>query len=164
MSIPLLANTTMTFMRESCFCGWNILPSIQLTSPHRPCPPHTTEKKLVTKIDLHVIPVLCVLYLLAFLDRVNISNANVFGLSEDLSLEGNEYNTALVIFFVPYVLLEIPSNVLLKRFTPHVWLSLNMALFGLVTFAQGFVKNYSGLLATRCEYAAEGFLSVYVVA
>lgn len=103
----------------------------------------------MTKIDLHVIPVLCVLYLLAFLDRVNISNANVFGLSEDLNLEGNEYNTALVIFFVPYVLLEIPSNVLLKKFTPNVWLSANMALFGLVTFAQGFVTNYSGLLATR---------------
>lgn len=104
---------------------------------------------MVRKIDLHVIPVLCVLYLLAFLDRVNIANANVFGLSGDLGLEGNEYNTALVIFFVPYILLEIPSNILMKRFTPHVWLSLNMALFGLVTFAQGFVRNYSGLLATR---------------
>lgn len=56
---------------------------------------------------------------------------------------------ALVIFFVPYILLEIPSNVLLKKFSPHVWLSANMALFGLVTFAQGFVTNYSGLLATR---------------
>jgi hypothetical protein len=33
------------------------------------CPPHTTEKKLVRKIDLHVIPFLCIMYLLAFLDR-----------------------------------------------------------------------------------------------
>lgn len=103
----------------------------------------------MTKIDVHVIPVLCVLYLLAFLDRVNIANGNVFGLSDDLNLKGNEYNTALVIFFVPYVLLEIPSNVLLKKFSPHVWLSLNMALFGLVTFAQGFVSSYSGLLTAR---------------
>jgi hypothetical protein len=41
------------------------------------CPPHTTERKLITKIDLHVIPFLCIMYLLAFLDRVNIANANV---------------------------------------------------------------------------------------
>ncbi|KAK3216348.1 hypothetical protein GRF29_8g3040444 [Pseudopithomyces chartarum] len=45
------------------------------------CPAHTTERKLVTKIDLHVVPFLCIMYLLAFLDRVNIANANVFGLS-----------------------------------------------------------------------------------
>src|ERR1700712_5551680 len=53
---------------------------------HVQCPPHTTERRLVTKIDLHVIPFLCILYLLAFLDRVNIANANVFGLSKELDL------------------------------------------------------------------------------
>lgn len=68
---------------------------------HVQCPPHTTERRLVARIDLHVIPFLCIMYLLAFLDRVNIANANVFGLSEDLGLTGNEYNVALVIFFVP---------------------------------------------------------------
>lgn len=36
---------------------------------HVACPPHTTERKLVRKIDLHVVPFLCLLYLLAFLDR-----------------------------------------------------------------------------------------------
>lgn len=35
------------------------------------CPPHTTERKLITKIDLHVVPFLCIMYLLAFLDRVS---------------------------------------------------------------------------------------------
>lgn len=127
------------------------------------------------------------MYLLAFLDRVNISNANIFGeitnnrqqrdrdtdfaclgLSEELNLaRDNRYNTALVIFFVPYILfevsgnsdaclidksnpsLQIPSNILLKKFKPHVWLSANMFLFGLVTLLQGLVQNYSGLLATR---------------
>lgn len=68
------------------------------------CPPNTTPQKLLLRIDLHVIPFLCILYLLAFLDRVNISNANVLGLSEELGLERIEYNSALVIFFVPYIL------------------------------------------------------------
>ncbi|KAL1296862.1 hypothetical protein AAFC00_004480 [Neodothiora populina] len=89
------------------------------------------------------------MYLLAFLDRVNIANANVYGLSKDLGLLGHEYNTALVIFFVPYILLEIPSNILLKRFRPHVWLSGCMFAFGIVTLCQGFVQNYGGLLAVR---------------
>ena len=73
------------------------------------------ERRVLTKIDLRVVPVLCVLYLLAFLDRyvsrtilrtlaliprvdrVNIANAALFGLKQDLKLGGTEYNTALVI-------------------------------------------------------------------
>lgn len=115
-----------------------------------PCPPNTTESKLVARIDLHVIPFLCIMYLLAFLDRVNIANANVFGLSEELDLlRDNRYNTALVIFFVPYILFEIPSNILLKKMKPRIWLSICMFGFGVVTMLQGFVQNYSGLLVTR---------------
>jgi MFS family permease len=114
------------------------------------CPAHTTERKLITKIDLHVIPFLCIMYLLAFLDRVNIANANVFGLSKELGIvDGNKYNTALVIFFVPYILFEIPSNVILKKMKPRIWLSICMFGFGFVTMVQGFVSNYAGLLTTR---------------
>lgn len=114
------------------------------------CPPHTTEAQLVRRIDFRVIPFLCIMYLLAFLDRVNIANANVFGLSEELDLvRDNRYNTALVIFFVPYILFEIPSNILLKKMKPRVWLSICMFAFGLITMAQGFVQNYAGLLTTR---------------
>ncbi|KAK3072229.1 High-affinity nicotinic acid transporter [Teratosphaeriaceae sp. CCFEE 6253] len=113
------------------------------------CPPHTTERKLVRKIEMRVVPCLCIMYLLAFLDRVNIANANVYGLAKELGLTGNQYNVALVIFFVPYVLFEIPSNMLLKRFRPHIWLSANMFLFGFITIMAGIVKSYSGLLAIR---------------
>ena len=81
--------------------------------------------------------------------RVNIANANIFGLSTELNLTGDRYNTALVIFFVPYILFEIPSNVFLKRFRPRIWLSACMFLFGLASICQGLVRNYSGLLATR---------------
>ena len=53
--------------------------------------------------------------------RVNIGNAAVFGLKEDLHLGGVEYNVALTIFFVPYILCEIPSNLILKKLRPRVW-------------------------------------------
>ncbi|KAI4159361.1 MAG: hypothetical protein LQ342_006617 [Letrouitia transgressa] len=113
------------------------------------CPPHTTPWKLVSKIDLRVIPVLSLLYFFAFLDRTNIANANVFGLQKELALGGTQYNNALTIFFVPYIIFEIPSNILLKKLKPHVWLSGCMFLFGLVTVCQGLVQNYGGLLTTR---------------
>lgn len=80
---------------------------------------------------------------------VNIANANVFGLSVELKIVGNKYNNALVIFFVPYILFEIPSNIILKKMKPRIWLSLCMFGFGLVTMVQGFVTNYAGLLTTR---------------
>ncbi|QSZ29834.1 hypothetical protein DSL72_004352 [Monilinia vaccinii-corymbosi] len=116
---------------------------------HVVCPSHTTEAKLMRKVDLRVIPFLCILYLLAFLDRVNIANARSFNLSRDLGLVGNQYNTALTIFFVPYVFFEIPSNILLKRLNPNIWLSSLMFMFGLVSICQGLVHNFGGLLVTR---------------
>jgi MFS family permease len=101
------------------------------------------------KIDFRVIPFLCVLYLLAFLDRVNIANARSFGLAKDLGLKTLEYNTALTMFFVPYIIFEIPSNIFLKRLSPRVWLSGCMFMFGLVSVCQGLVSSYGGLLTTR---------------
>ena len=113
------------------------------------CPPTINEKALLRKIDIHVIPMLFLVYLAAFLDRVNIANALTLGLPKDLHLKGNQSNVALTIFFVPYVLFEIPSNIFLKKFKPHVWLSGCILAFGIVMLCQGFVHNYSGLLATR---------------
>ena len=92
---------------------------------------------------------LSVLYLLAFLDRTNVANAAIFGLTKDLHLTATQYSTALTIFFVPYVIFEIPSNIILKRVKPHVWLSICMFGFGLVTVCQGLVQGYGGIITTR---------------
>jgi hypothetical protein len=122
---------------------------VEFDELHVVCPSHTTEAKLMRKIDFHVIPFLCILYLLAFLDRVNIANAKAFSLVADLKLTGLQYNTALTIFFVPYIIFEIPSNVFLKKLRPHVWLSGCMFMFGVVSICQGLVSSYGGLLTTR---------------
>lgn len=113
------------------------------------CPAHTTEAKILRRIDMHVIPFVSVLYLLAFLDRVNVGNAKSFHLIDDLKLKGTEFNTVLTIFFIPYILLEIPSNVLLKKLSPRIWLSICCLGFGLVTTFQGLTQNYGGIMATR---------------
>ncbi|KAK0648211.1 major facilitator superfamily domain-containing protein [Cercophora newfieldiana] len=115
------------------------------------CPPHTTEAHIKTRIDYHILPFVCILYLLAFLDRVNVGNARAFNLQKDLGLDplGTQFNTVLTIFFIPYIIFEIPSNIYLKRFSPRIWLSVCCIGFGLVTMLQGFTQNYGGILATR---------------
>ncbi|KAF7530173.1 hypothetical protein G7054_g9658 [Neopestalotiopsis clavispora] len=60
------------------------------------CPPHTTERHLVRRIDTRLMPFVIIMYLLAFLDRVNIANAKTFHLVDDLHLTGTQYNTGLV--------------------------------------------------------------------
>lgn len=89
------------------------------------------ERRLRRKCDIHIIPVLFVLYILSFLDRINIGNARIQGLESDLKMKGNDYNVALLIFFVPYILLEVPSNILLKRIKPSTYLSTLITLWGM---------------------------------
>lgn len=107
------------------------------------------HRKLMWKIDLCVVPPFCFLYFLSFLDRVNISNAKLYGLAEDLNLTGNQYNTALTLFFVPYVFFEVISNYIIKFVRPHIWLSGCILVFGAVSIGMGFVTNFGGLAACR---------------
>ncbi|KAK0658117.1 putative transporter [Lasiodiplodia hormozganensis] len=107
------------------------------------------EKKIIRKCDYRVVPPLTTLFLLAFLDRTNIGNARIQGLTEELNMTGNDYNVALLVFFVPYILFEIPSNLILKRVAPSTWLSLIMVLWGICTMGQGLVNNFGGLVAMR---------------
>ncbi|KAK9446413.1 major facilitator superfamily domain-containing protein [Limtongia smithiae] len=107
------------------------------------------SKRVVRTIDMHVIPPLFLLYLLAFIDRSNIGNAKIEGLETSLGMSGNDYNIALVVFFLPYILLEVPSNFVLKKVKPSTWLSLILFLWGCVTVGIGNVRTYGQLIACR---------------
>ncbi|KAH0344322.1 MFS general substrate transporter, partial [Aureobasidium melanogenum] len=107
------------------------------------------EKKLLRKVDLRILPPLTVLFLLAFLDRTNIGNAKIQGMTAELKMGGHDYNIALFVFFIPYILLEVPSNIVLKKISPSLWLSWIMVLWGIATIGQGLVKTFEGLVAMR---------------
>lgn len=77
-----------------------------------------SARKLVQKGDLHLLPPLFLIFFFPFIDRINIGNARIQGLEKDLHLTGNQFNIALVIFFAPFILLEAPSNIDMKRFSP----------------------------------------------
>ena len=65
------------------------------------------ERRLLLKCDLHILPILFVMYMFAFLDRINIGNARIQGMMKELNMTGQQYNMALLIFFVPYIMLEV---------------------------------------------------------
>jgi MFS family permease len=122
------------------------------------------------QMDIRLIPVLALLYLLSFLDRKpapssnaprpaqtnrhaptggNIGNAKIEGLQEDLDLTDDQYNWCLTAFFFTYAAFEVPSNLMLKRVRPSVWLPSIMVAWGVVMTLMGIVHNYAGLLAAR---------------
>ena len=60
------------------------------------------DRALLWKIDLYLVPWLCLLYLVSFLDRTNIGNARIMGLEADTGITPGQYNLALAIFFISY--------------------------------------------------------------
>lgn len=93
---------------------------------------------------------LAILYLISHLDRANIGNAKIEGLADDLGLVGNQYNIVLGLFFVPYILFEVPSNILLKKFTrPSYYLGALITIWGIIMTCHGVVQNFAGLLVVR---------------
>ncbi|KAF9459860.1 major facilitator superfamily domain-containing protein [Collybia nuda] len=108
------------------------------------------------KIDLWILPVVSMFYFLSFLDRSNIGNARVAGLQKDLNMTNREYSIALTVTYVPYIVAELPSNLLLKvrplrslAVGPNLMLPTMLTLWGVVTTLQGAVTSYAGLLACR---------------
>ena len=125
------------------------------------------ERALVWKFDLRILPVLAVMYLFNSLDKSNLGNAKTAGLEsrsrfsvcrcprnlppsvETLKLHGNQYNTILSIFFVPYVLTAPFLGILGKKYGPNKVLPCMMLVFGVCTILVVMVHNFSGLLAIR---------------
>lgn len=66
--------------------------------------PDERKKVIIRKVDFRLVPMLVLLYLIAYLDKTNIGNAKIEGMTEDLSLHGIQYNVVVAIFFIPFVL------------------------------------------------------------
>lgn len=107
------------------------------------------EKKTLWKMDLNIIPWITLLYLISFLDRVNVGAARLVGLMEDLKLTSLMFSNISTIFFVSYVVFEVPSNLVLKKFRPSRWIPFTMIIWAIFQTFMGLVKTYEQLLALR---------------
>ncbi|MEE4418305.1 MULTISPECIES: MFS transporter [Streptomyces] len=95
-----------------------------------------------------LLPLLFVLYVVNFLDRANIGVA-ALTMNADLGLSATAYGTAAGIFFLGYVLFQVPAAVALKRFGARRWLCCVITAWGVCSAATAFVTDAQGLYLTR---------------
>ncbi|KAF2129835.1 MFS general substrate transporter [Dothidotthia symphoricarpi CBS 119687] len=113
------------------------------------------ETAVRRKLDKLIVPVATFLYCLCFLDRANIGNARIQGMATDLNLVGVRFNWVVSIFYIIYMLVEVPSNTILKKIGPKYYLPMLVVGFGLVSLCTSFVQSFAGLLVAR------GFLGIF---
>ncbi|KAL2841758.1 major facilitator superfamily domain-containing protein [Aspergillus pseudoustus] len=113
------------------------------------------EKKLLRRIDLRLMTLCSLMFMFKQLDSNNLSNARIMNRGTDhnimtqLGMSSNEYNLVTVLYYVPYIVLEAPSNLLLKRFSPSKWQSRIMISWAVFLLCNVAVKNKGGMYATR---------------
>ncbi|KAK9894476.1 MFS general substrate transporter [Cystobasidium minutum MCA 4210] len=105
------------------------------------------------KMDVVITGFSTLVYLMSFLDKANLGNANAAGLSKELGISSRQYSIVLTIFYIPYILAEYPAALLMKKLGPHIMLPALTLSFGLVTALQGLVTSYGGLIACRLVLA-----------
>src|SRR5271169_5288077 len=88
-------------------------------------------------------------YMLANLDRSNLGNANITGMPTDIGLTGNQFGTAVTLFYATYAPSEAPMGILLKIVGPNYLLGVCAFSWGIITLCMGFITNVGGLYACR---------------
>lgn len=104
------------------------------------------HSKLLRKIDFHVVLPFMLVYFCGFLTRSNLGILQIEGIYTSIGLDQLKFYTCYAIFFTPYIAFQFMSNVILRRVRPHFWMSISIMLYGAITLASGYVKNYLQLL------------------
>ncbi|KAJ5163513.1 Major facilitator superfamily domain general substrate transporter [Penicillium coprophilum] len=115
------------------------------------------QKRVIRRVDLRLLPILGIMYSISLIDRTNLGLAFVAGMEEDLELDiGNRYTIVVMVFFVAYIIFEIPSNFILPRAGAANWLAFLGLSFGVILIGMGFTKSWTTMVACRvllgCTY------------
>jgi D-galactonate transporter len=92
------------------------------------------------RITRRILPYLCILYIVAYLDRVNVSYA-ALEMTKALNFSPEVYGFGAGIFFAGYFLLEIPGAILVERWSARAWIARIMISWGIVAILAGFVQT-----------------------
>ncbi|KAK3076486.1 hypothetical protein LTS18_012874, partial [Coniosporium uncinatum] len=113
-----------------------------------------TNKRLLRKIDWNLMPLLCVVYGLNYLDKTTLSYASVMGISRSqaqggIGLVGDNYNWLGSMFYFGYLAWEYPTNRLMQYFPLGKYSAFNIIMWGVVLSCFAAVENFSGAVAIR---------------
>lgn len=117
-----------------------------------PLDPDTEEKNLLRKLDKRILPITCLLYLFAYLDRSNLGNARLLGLPEDVlggDPTGVLFDWIVSAFFFTYIFCQVPWTVLSKCFNPRIWIGGSAILWGLCSTLMAATGSFSHLILAR---------------
>src|SRR6516162_8288579 len=110
--------------------------------------PSTIEATTLRKLRTRIIPFIFVLFVIAFVDRINIGFA-ALTMNKELAVTSEQYGFGSGIFFVSYFIFEIPSNLLLHKLGARVWIARILITWGIVAMLTGFVRSVSQLYVAR---------------
>ncbi|KAI9495156.1 major facilitator superfamily domain-containing protein [Zychaea mexicana] len=128
----------------------NSLPTDHITDVDEYKPPTAEEiRRLTWKRDLRIIPLVFLFFLFSFLDRVNIGNAKLAGLMDDIKITEDQYNGALSIFFAGYIAFEIPANMMLNKLGPRVWMAILLVVWGTILASMASITTGTQLIVAR---------------
>ncbi|KAE8852026.1 hypothetical protein HRS9122_02313 [Pyrenophora teres f. teres] len=107
------------------------------------------EKTLKRKLDVRC-SLFVLIYIMNYLDRNNIAAARLGGFEEDLGLTDTQYSTCLSILYVGYILMQVPSNMIINRIPrPSLYIGVVMLIWGMISTLSGNVNSFSGMVAIR---------------
>ena len=119
------------------------------------------ERVARLKMDIQILPVCVLLYLLAYIDKSNISQAMLDGKNlpngkvEDpgiltsLNMTPHEFSIALTVLFPTYMAFQLPSNLIIRKIGPRIWIPTLALTWGVVETLQGLVTSKAGLYINR---------------
>ncbi|EKM55082.1 uncharacterized protein PHACADRAFT_208608 [Phanerochaete carnosa HHB-10118-sp] len=106
-------------------------------------------KRVRRKIDMHILPLMCLIFALQYADKNALGQSAVLGLLQDAHLTQNEYNQLGTIFYVFYLAAEFPQNYLLQRFPVAKVLSINIFLWAVLLLCHSAAKSFAALATVR---------------
>jgi len=108
----------------------------------------TIQKRTMTKVSWRLLPLIVVIYFVAYIDRTNVGFA-AFGMNKELGFTAYLYGWGAGIFFLAYFLFEVPSNVILARVGARWWIARIMITWGIVAAAMAFTAGPISFLVLR---------------
>ncbi|CAO2654934.1 Nn.00g116670.m01.CDS01 [Neocucurbitaria sp. VM-36] len=107
------------------------------------------DRKLLWKIDMRLMPLLCVTYMLQSIDKTTLSYAAVFDLREETGLKGTQYSWLGSLFYLGYLFWEYPTSLLLQRFPVAKFMAGTVIVWGVVLMCHAAAHDFGGLAAAR---------------